>query len=75
MTDEQFYGLNELEDLLVKALSGVRRAQQGDPAALDWLSDRMLGDARIKRFIYFDVPPALAGFMALRLLKRRTGGG
>lgn len=75
MTDEQFYGLHELEDLLVKALSGVRRAQQGDPAALDWLSDRMLGDARTKRFIYFDVPPALARYMASLRLERMTGGG
>lgn len=75
MTDEQFYGLNELEDLLVKALSCVRRAQQGDPRALDWLSDRMLGDLRIKRFIYFDVPPPLARYMASLRLERMTGGG
>lgn len=75
MTDEQIDALNEMEDLLVRALSCVRRAQQGDPRALDWLSDRMLGDLRIKRFIYFDLPPPLARLMTGQRLERMAGGG
>ena len=74
MSDGTFESLNRLEDELVDALACVRQAQQGDRRKLLGLHRRLLGNAKVRPFLYFDLDADLAKEIGNVRIELMAGG-